>query len=164
MSVGAVVLLQSSDPALATALRARGLYVRVLADGALLVNSLMNFAGFQRNRAAAAVWLRSLGELSLAPVDPRGVLMIPDTLDPSLDSYPAVVGAAEAAGFWVDPHGESEDEVRPMTETTAADIEALAELTRRLKAEPNVSLEALLEESWPPIVREQLRHLLARKK
>jgi hypothetical protein len=156
VSIDAVVLLRPSDASFAATLGERGLYVREIADGSILVNSMMSFAGFQRDRLAATIWLQALGVAASSRPDPRGVLVFPDAATTKGQTYEEVVNEVADAGFWLVSQPVSTEALEARTSAIMSDIDALMALAERMKADPAPSVAELLKEPWPPIVREQL--------
>jgi hypothetical protein len=156
MSVDAVFLFRSDAPGLEASLRAAGYFARALVDGAVLVNSFMRFRAFERDRVAASAWLEALGATASLRRDPSGVLVFPDAAAPKGETYEAVVAEMVDAGFWLSWEPVPAEARQSHERALMADVEALAVLACRMATTPAPSIADLLQEDWPPVVREQL--------
>jgi hypothetical protein len=79
-----------------------GLYAELLDDGSVLVHTFQPYAAFEESVEARLEWLSQFGS-ALPDVhdDPRGLLIFPDSLEPSGASYEAVVEEVEEHGMWI---------------------------------------------------------------
>ena len=79
-----------------------GLYAEMLEDGAVLVHTFQPYDVFANNPAEAFEWLEQFGDdLPEVHDDPRGLLLFPDTFEPTATTYDAVVAEMADKGFFV---------------------------------------------------------------
>lgn len=79
-----------------------GLYAEALEDGSFLVHTFQPFSAFEEDPDEVLEWLSQFGDaLPDVHVDPRGLLVYPDSLEPEGGTYEEIVAAVEEEGIWV---------------------------------------------------------------
>lgn len=144
MSVDAVLLLRVNSKALLRDRMERlGLPVsclRPLDDGSALLSSMVAFGATATDPFDLRAFLRTAfgDDLSLIHDDPRGVFVFPDAIEPSAQSYDAVIDAVGAAGLWVPAEPLSPAEMLTRLSKLEAEVDAyVAEHGNRVDSTPS---------------------------